>query len=197
MVRPRFITAHILLSNFDALQGVGELADVVFGVLPDEFVLGLDEVEVISAAQGGCFDKVDGVLLADLDGANALFGQAADSETLFALCIAAAFVDEIHFGIRPGRADAVDIFIDLAVVLVIPVAELCRSKATAQNIPRHTGQKVMIFMLCFDMGEVSRIAVLRFVLEIGHAGNDFRVDRVKFHLHRFHRRCGARGLPSF
>ena len=100
-------------SKFDALQGGGELVEVVFGVAPDEFVLGLDEIEVISAAQGNCFDEVDGVPLADLGRADALFGQAVDGETLFTFSTAAAFVDEIHFGIRPGHADVVDAFIGL------------------------------------------------------------------------------------
>lgn len=110
MVRPRFITAHILHSTFNALQGVGELVDVVFGVLPDEFVLGLDEVEVISAAQGGCLDEVDGVLLTDLGGADALFGQALDSVGL-AISGEFALMDEVHPDIAPRVADGIYVFI--------------------------------------------------------------------------------------
>lgn len=104
------MTAHILRSNFDTLQSGGELVEVVFGVLPDEFVLGLNEIEVISAAQGGCFDKVDGVLLADLGGADALFGQALDG---VGLAVSGEFVlmDEVHLDIAPRVADGIYEFI--------------------------------------------------------------------------------------
>lgn len=170
MVRPRFITAHILRSNFDTLQGGGELVEVIFGVLPDEFVLGLDEVEVISAAQGSCFDKVDGVLLTDFGGADALFGQALDGEALFPLCIVAAFVDEIHFGIRPCHTDVVNVFVGLdgvGTVVIEPDEVRTHTADTPDEFRVGVG-------LCDGRGIVHQIADIELhdIRLMGHRGKE-------------------------